>query len=36
MRIVKRGPCPKLQPIDVMVLVLYRLRCNILEKDLGD
>ena len=28
---VKRGPSRKLQPIDEMLLVLYRLRCNVLE-----
>jgi len=32
----KRGPTRKLQPIDELFLVLYRLRCNPLEKDIGD
>lgn len=34
--IEKRGPSRKLKPIDELFLVLYRLRCNVLEKDLGD
>ena len=33
---IKRGPCGKLQPIDEIFLVLYHLRCSILEKDLGN
>ena len=32
----KRGHSRKLKPIDELFLVLYRLRCNVLEKDLGD
>ena len=32
----KCGPSRKVQPIDEFFLVLYRLRCNALEKDIGD
>ena len=32
----KHGPGRKLKPIDELFLVLYKLRCDILEKDLGD
>ena len=32
----KCGPARKVQPIDELFLVLYRLRCNALEKDIGD
>ena len=32
----KRGPSRKVQPIDELFIVLYRLRCNPLEKDIGD
>jgi len=32
----KCGPIRKLLPIDELLLVLYHLRCNPLEKDVGD
>lgn len=32
----KDGPPRKLKPIDELFIVLYRLRCNTLEKDIGD
>ena len=31
---MKCGPSRKLQPIDELFMVLYRLRCNVLEKDI--
>lgn len=34
--IEKQGPSRKLKPINELFLVLYRLHCNVLEKDLGD
>ena len=34
--IEKRGPSRKLKPIDELFLVLCRMRCNVLEKDLGN
>ena len=33
---MKCGPSRKLQPIDELFMTLYRLRCNVLEKDIGD
>ena len=36
LEIEKQGPSRKLKPIDELFLVLYWLRCNVLEKDLGD
>ena len=33
---MKCGPSRKLQPIDELFMTLYRLCCNVLEKDIGD
>ena len=33
---MKCGPSRKLQPIDEFFMTLYRLCCNVLEKDIGD
>ncbi len=33
---MKHGPQRKIQPIDELFMVLYRLRCDILEKDIAD
>ena len=32
---MKCGPSHKLQPIDELFMMLYRLCCNVLEKDIG-
>ncbi len=34
--IKQHGPTRKLKPIDELFMELYRLRCNTLEKDIGD
>ena len=32
----KHGPHRKIQPVDELFMVLYRLRCDVLEKDIAD